>query len=125
MYGQCRLRLKTTLQPSQRNTIWTCRSPIAWASRPQTGHEAVSSMYIAGIGSTLISRRLLFFDICLFCCLSSKPGGCSDVELRHVQVLQVFRGIHSSALQPLEQSEDVANACEIDVMLSGQGLDRL
>jgi len=31
-------------------------------------------MYIAGMGSTLISRRLLFFDIYLFVASSLKPG---------------------------------------------------
>src|SRR6266567_8086972 len=107
MYGQCRFRLKTTLQPSQRNTIWTCRRPIAWASRPQTGHEAVSSMYIAGIGSTLISRRLLFFDICLFVAFPSNQVFCSDVELGHVQVLQVLRWFYARVVKPLEQREDV------------------
>src|ERR1700682_3061424 len=122
MYGQERLRLKTTLHPSQRNTIWRCRLPIAAASRPYTGQEAVSIWNGAGRGSTLISKRLLFFDIYL-----PKPGtgGYSDVELRHVQVFQAIRCFNARVVEALEQRQDVADAGEIDVMLAGERLDGL
>ena len=45
-------------------TIWSCRLPIAAASRPHTGQDAVSSMKGRGRGSTFISSRRRFFDIC-------------------------------------------------------------
>ena len=42
--GDAWLRLKSTLHFSQRNTICMARRPMALASRPQTGQDAVSSM---------------------------------------------------------------------------------
>src|ERR1700682_1890508 len=122
MYGQERLRLKTTLHPSQRNTIWRCRLPIAAASRPHTGQDAVSSWKGAGRGSTLISKRRLFFDIYL---PSTRNRGYSDVELRHVQVLQAIRWFDTRVVKALEQRQDVADAGEVDVMLAGERLDGL
>src|ERR1700682_1433060 len=122
MYGQERLRLKTTLHPSQRNTIWRCRLPIAAASRPHTGQDAVSIWKGAGRGSTLISKRLLFFDIYL---PSPGTGGYLDVELRHVQVFQAIRCFDTRVVEALEQRQDVADAGEIDVMLAGERLDGL
>ena len=123
MYGQLRLRLKTTLQPSHRKTICRCRLPIAAASRPQTGHEAVSSWYGAGSGSTLISKRRLFFDIYLFAFLN--PSGCLDVELGHIQVPEVRRRLDPGVVQALEQREDVTDAGKIDVVLAGERLNGL
>src|SRR5882672_8879415 len=122
MYGQLRLRLKTTLQPSQRNTIWRWRLPIAAESRPHTGQDAVSIWKGAGRGSTLISKRLLFFDIYL---PSTRNWGYSDVELRHVQVFQAIRWFDTRVVKALEQRQDVTDAGEIDVMLAGERLDGL
>ena len=69
----------------------------------------------------MISKRRLFFDIYLF----PKPGtgGYSDVELRHVQVLQAIRCFDTRVVKALEQRKDVADASEIDVMLASERLD--
>src|SRR6202171_4033236 len=121
MWDHLRLRLNTTLHPSQRNTIWRWRLPIAAESRPHTGQDAVSIWKGAGRGSTLISKRLLFFDIYSI----TRNWGYSDVELRHVQVLQAIRRVDTRVVEALEQRQDVADAGEVDVMVAREGLDGL